>query len=360
MIRTVFSSCFRTNYERFFISKRNFKIGHYNASLGLESIQRPAYKILSVDANLGENSVQVRRATLSDYNTVISIPRHAKTFDSLPDRYCAFISCQTNAGYVAKVNGTDAGFQLTYQVDNGETLFLDELRVINDEDVKTIQEAILKFINATNPHTRLISLCAHDSLLTKVDADVRKPSDWRVVTKRVQGTFETNMANLLKSLRSTGTTLKSAKRLCNQGIMKIMSSPGLYHTLLKDDRILKSNILYQPISSNIPLIMDKRTLVIGSNITDDKTALVSIGTYSHTKQGLHYSLSFHGNTDMSLEEHLLIHKMSLLNRSSLNITFDVFAYEDHNMCQIVPIMKSFCLPTDNNTYKNLTWYETRI
>lgn len=167
------------------------------------------------------------------------------------------------------------------------------------------------------------------------------------------------MTNLLSCLRSSGIRLKTAKRLHNHDIIKMIHSPTQSQNIFKDDRLMKSEIPYRPMASNIPLVMDKRTLSIGSNIKDDKYALLSFGTYSHIVHGLHCNLNFHGNINESVEEHLFIHMMSLLNHSNLNITLEICADMEKDLCLIRDIMNRFCFQSNrpNSTSNIITYYE---
>lgn len=108
MFKTVVLRCIRTNsYGRFLlISERQFNYGrqfYYN----LESSQPSSAYLFVNPGTLGDNTVNVRKAALSDYENVISILQNEKIYDRLPDRYCSFISCKTNTGYVANINGLD-------------------------------------------------------------------------------------------------------------------------------------------------------------------------------------------------------------------------------------------------------------
>lgn len=108
MIKTVVLQCIRTNsYGRFLlISKRQFNSGrqfYYN----LESSQPSSAYLFVNPGTLGDNTVNVRKAALSDYKNVICILQKEKIYDRLPDRYCSLISCKTNTGYVANINGLD-------------------------------------------------------------------------------------------------------------------------------------------------------------------------------------------------------------------------------------------------------------
>lgn len=361
MIQTVVLRCIRTNScgRLLLISKRQFNSGR-QINNNLESSQPSSAYLFVNPGTCGDNTVNVRKAALSDYENVISILQNQKIYDRLPDRYCSQISCKTNTGYVANINGLDVGFQLTHLIDDGKTLVLDELRVNKKTERKEVQKAVLKYINEiSDPNIRFSATGVDVVLMTNQEMGFYGTDQWNLITKRVKETFNTNMTNLLVCLRSSGIRLKTATRLHNHDVMKMICSPRQSQNIFKDQRLMKSEIPYRPMASNIPLVMDKRTLSIGSNIKDDKYALLSFGTYSHTAEGLHCHLNFHGNIDESVEEHLFIHMMSLLNRSNLNIMLEICADVEKDLCLIRDIMKRFCFESNspNSTSNIISYYE---
>lgn len=123
-------------------------------------------------------------------------------------------------------------------------------------------------------------------------------------------------------------------------------------------KILKAGILYRPILQNVDLLMDKRTLLLTTNMKNTELALMSFGTYSYTTNGLHCNLSFHGNMHYGLDEHLFLHLISLLNRGIGLISFEIYSesHEDNHL--IEKTVKNFNVHAAETD--TVTWWESRL
>lgn len=358
---------FRTSLSRWtsnslggLISNRLFHFGITN-NLALESTN---YKVNVSQGLYGDcdSTVNIRKATLSDYNTVIAIPHQINTTDHLVDRYCSFISRKTNTGYVANVNGKDVGFLLTHLIDDGSTLVLDKLRIKQDSDNKKIKKAVYEHIKQTqDPTIKTASMTPHPEMTDTYVLEECSDKEWNLVTVKTKETFHTKITDLHEKLKKHSIQLKSSKRLFGHDVKKVVSFPESYRHLFKDERLLKSDILYKPVVSNVDLVMDKRTLVVGSNMSSSSSVLLSFGTYSYTTEGLHYNLSFNGNTNECVDEHLFIHMISLLNRGNRNVTFEVYVDESKDMLTVEESLKIYGFHKNKiDNQNNVGWYEKSL
>ncbi|CAG2224121.1 unnamed protein product [Mytilus edulis] len=352
---------FRTSLSRWtsnylgFLPNRLFHSGIRN-NLALESSN---YKVNESHGLYGDSTVNIRKATLSDYNTVIAIPNQTNTTDHLVDRYCSFISRKTNTGYVANLDGKDVGFLLTHLIDDGSTLVLDKLRVEEGSDNKKIKKTVYEHIKQTQDPMIKTASINFDPKMTDTHAlEEYSVKDWNLVTVKTKETFNTKITDLHEKLKKHSIQLKSSKRLFGRDVTKIISYPESHQHLFKDERLLKSDILYKPVASNIDLVMDKRTLVIGSNMTSSPAVLMSFGTYSYTTAGLHYNLSFHGNMNECVDEHLFIHMISLLNRGNKNVTFEIYVDDAKDMLTVQEILQIYSFQKNKvDNRNNVEWYE---
>lgn len=92
----------------------------YSLRVGTINTQRHIHRVMGWDQIVKyppkgivkpvlDQCVKIRTASLSDYNSVVSIIQNGekKTFDHLADKYCAYISSPTSTGYIANINGED-------------------------------------------------------------------------------------------------------------------------------------------------------------------------------------------------------------------------------------------------------------
>ena len=79
------------------------------------------------------------------------------------------------------------GFELTYVIDDGSTLVLDDLRVKDDAEIRTVMKSVLKYIKETrDPKIKSAVVCLNGEISSMIEAEFgTSTNEWELVATRV-------------------------------------------------------------------------------------------------------------------------------------------------------------------------------
>ncbi|CAC5366296.1 unnamed protein product [Mytilus coruscus] len=125
--------------------------------------------------------------------------------------------------------------------------------------------------------------------------------------------FYINRRNLVTSKEKFFiNTTSEIKLLDRQKLEVLLTSPHTSASLFPECRVVIDLVPYRPIKPNVAYMIQTTTSVIGSNLDDANSALISFGDYSEVYRGLLYYIDIYGNVMKNIEAHIQNPKATIL------------------------------------------------
>lgn len=120
--------------------------------------------------------------------------------------------------------------------------------------------------------------------------------------------------------------------------------------LFQGCRLVIDLVPYRPIKTNVTYMIQTTTSVIGSNLDDANSALVSFGNYSEVYRGLLYYIDTYGNVMANIEAHIQYHMEQIKNIQSKsdNIVIQIYCEKHANTDLVVNTMRKFGFGLEEN------------
>lgn len=120
--------------------------------------------------------------------------------------------------------------------------------------------------------------------------------------------------------------------------------------LFQGCRLVIDLVPYRPIKTNVTYMIQTTTSVIGSNLDDANSALVSFGNYSEVYRGLLYYIDVYGNVMANIEAHIQYHMEQIKNIQSKsdNIVIQIYCEKHANTDLVVNTMRKFGFGLEEN------------
>ncbi|XP_076071773.1 histidine N-acetyltransferase-like [Mytilus galloprovincialis] len=139
----------------------------------------------------------IRRATIEDYDAVISIlPGKDYDGDYLPDYFHMLMNNQSIKAYVYILDGKITGFQIVYLVDGGTTGVMRSGRIRKDTQGKGVLRKLGEFIMEKNPSLTHVVFATGTNVPT-IFQNIRN-GEYQFVAKRVCLYYQTNKHSLIE------------------------------------------------------------------------------------------------------------------------------------------------------------------
>lgn len=271
--------------------------------------------------SLKENEV-IRRATIEDYDAVISIlPGKDYDGDYLPDYFHMLMNNPCYKAYVYILDGKITGFQGVYLVDDGITGVMRSGRVRKDTQGKGVLGKFGGFIMEQNPSLTHVVFATGTNVPT-IYQNIRK-GVYRFVAKRVCLYYQANKHSLIEHLPEM-ETLEKTKVLNQNDLIQIIKQQNLSSQMFKDNRIIIDTVPYRLMESNIPMILMERTKAVASYLDDNKKSIVTFGSYFKLSNGeLFCNLDIYGDVGKALAHHIYIHIQNFVEHIKDIFTIEV-------------------------------------
>ncbi|XP_076071477.1 uncharacterized protein LOC143042847 [Mytilus galloprovincialis] len=279
------------------------------------------YNILTNNA-----TIKVRRATLDDYDDVIEIrdPKELHGgYDPLPDTYKMLVESPKTKAYVATVNEKPVALHFASLIDDEETIGLFGVRVSAKYHDYCLTPKMFDHHRTVNYETAMqFVACIDGTSSQKFSSGFFLKSADKIMSKKMVQYF-TSRKKIANKLILNENYPASAQVITINHLKELFSSHILCKYLFPEGRLLKYWMAYRILPSNIPLIMNKRTTTVASCLHQPNNALITIGTYAYTFNGLFYHLDVYGNTDANFKEHLYLHLKEIICLAADNICLEI-------------------------------------
>ncbi|XP_063425843.1 uncharacterized protein LOC134709617 [Mytilus trossulus] len=272
--------------------------------------------------------IKVRRATLDDYENVIQIRDQRELYggyDPLPDTYKMLVESPNTIAYVATANEKPVGLQFSSLIDNGETIGLFGLRVSAKYHKYGLPEKMFIHLS-TEPVYQGFAMqfitCLDGTSSEKFSSGFYLRCAEKVMSKKMVQ-YLTSSKKIADNLIHNENNPVAAHVITINHLKVLFSSLIRCNYLFPEGRLLIYWMAYRILPSNIPLIMNKRTTTVASCLHQPKNALITIGTYAYTFNGLFYHLDVYGNTDTNFKDHLSLHLKKIVCLAADTICLEI-------------------------------------
>ncbi|CAC5378051.1 unnamed protein product [Mytilus coruscus] len=298
----------------------------------------------------------LNRVSLDDYEKVMTIRNKEEVFDGrdrLPFQFHRIVGSSNTLAFAALLEDDSIAFSLAYIIDNGKTCVSKSSRVATKHEGKGVMKWLFKeMVDVVKASTGVLNLASLYFYESEERRTLHLTKSKAITTvDRAFTEFYINRRNLFTSKEkfSINTTSK-IKLLDRQQLEVLLTLPHTSASLFPECRVVIDLVPYRPIKPSVAYMIQTTKSVIGSNLDDANSSLISFGNYSEVYQGLLYYIDLYGNVMKNIEAHIQYHMERIKNieSESDNFVIQIYCEKHANIDLVLATLKKFGFGLEEN------------